>query len=47
VGTTLLGTGAMAGCLARGEGAGTTDGTEAKSTGRLDDWLADVEAGAA
>jgi len=39
VATALLGTGATAGCLARGEGTGTTE-TNAESTGCLDDWLA-------
>lgn len=40
VATALLGTGATAGCLARGEEAGPTDSNERKSTGCLDDWLA-------
>ena len=42
VATSLLGTGATAGCLARGEEAAATETTETKSSVCLDDWLANA-----
>jgi len=40
VATSLLGTGATAGCLARGEETAATETTDTKSVDCLDDWLA-------
>lgn len=40
VATSLLGTGALAGCLARGETPPESNGDDAESSGCLDDWLA-------